>query len=102
MVGTSHTFYVHKTKKIVHFVDAVQAIAELGQKAGLRLDEIINIPLKKLGNLNARPRSTDKYSESVVVFSLFLPTNTSRSKAGQHRSDRVRVGQRQPLSAELI
>ncbi len=68
VVGSSHTFYVHKTKEILHTVDAVSAMAELGEKAGLNVDEIIHIPLKKSGNLNARPRSTDDYSESVVVF----------------------------------
>ena len=69
VVATSHTFYVHKTKQIVHTVDAVQGIAELGARVGLRVDNIIHIPLKKSGGLNARPRSTDDYSESVVVFS---------------------------------
>lgn len=69
VVGTSHTFYIHKTKQIVHTVDAVRGIAELGAKVGLQVDTIINIPLKKSGGLNARPRSTDDYSESVVVFS---------------------------------
>lgn len=68
VVATSHTFYIHKTKEILHTVDAANAIAELGVKAGLKLDEIINIPLKKSGGPNARPRSTDEYSESVVVF----------------------------------
>lgn len=68
VVGTSHTFYIHKTKQILYTVDASKALAELGQKAGLVVEEIINIPLKKSGGLNARPRSTDDYSESVVVF----------------------------------
>ena len=68
VVGSSHTFYVHKTKEILHTVDASRSIAQLGEKAGLIVEEIILIPLKKSGGLNARPRSTDEYSESVVVF----------------------------------
>lgn len=68
VVGTSHTFYIHKTKEILHTVDAAKAMAELGVRAGLEVTEVINIPLKKSGGLNARPRSTDDYSESVVVF----------------------------------
>lgn len=68
VVAKSHTFYVHKTKKIVHQVDAAGAVAELGQKVGLKLVELLHIPLSKSGGLNARPRSTDEYSESVLVF----------------------------------
>jgi len=68
VVATSHTFYIHKTKEILHTVNAVQAIAELGMSVGLEVKEIITIPLQKSGGLNARPRSTDEYSESVVVF----------------------------------
>lgn len=68
VVGTSHTFYIHKTKEILHTVDAAKAVAELGEQVGLVVDEVIHIPLKKSGGLNARPRSTDEYSESVVVF----------------------------------
>lgn len=69
VVASAHTFYIHKTKQILHTVDATRAVSELGVKAGLKLEEIIRIPLKKSGGLNARPRSTDEYSESVVVFS---------------------------------
>lgn len=69
VVASAHTFYIHKTKEILHTVDAVQAVSELGIKAGLKLEEVIHIPLKKSGGLNARPRSTDDYSESVIVFS---------------------------------
>jgi hypothetical protein len=68
VVGTSHTFYIHKTKEILHTVDAANSIAELGTRVGLEVEEVIHIPLKKSGGLNARPRSTDDYSESVVVF----------------------------------
>ncbi|MDD5300029.1 MAG: DNA methyltransferase [Gallionella sp.] len=71
VVASAHTFYIHKTKEILHTVDAVTAISELGVKAGLKLEEVIHIPLKKSGGLNARPRSTDEYSESVVVFSRY-------------------------------
>jgi hypothetical protein len=68
VVGTTHTFYVHKTKKILHTADAVGAVAELGESAGLQVADVITIPLKKSGGLNARPRSTDSYSESAIVF----------------------------------
>jgi hypothetical protein len=68
VVGTTHTFYVHKTREILHTADAVGAVAELGEAAGLKVSDVLTIPLKKSGGLNARPRSTDDYSESVVVF----------------------------------
>lgn len=68
VVGTKHTFYVHKTKEILHTVDAAKCVADLGIQVGLSVEEIIHIPLKKSGGLNARPRSKDDYSESVVVF----------------------------------
>jgi hypothetical protein len=68
VVASSHTFYIHKTKEIVHTVDAAGAMCELGEKAGLRVENVIQVPLKKSGGLNARPRSTDDYAEAVVVF----------------------------------
>jgi hypothetical protein len=68
IVADAHTFYVHKTKEILHTVDATGAICEIGEQAGLTVDEVINVPLMKSGGLNARPRSTDNYSEAVVVF----------------------------------
>ncbi|MBR1245505.1 hypothetical protein JQ609_01025 [Bradyrhizobium sp. AUGA SZCCT0169] len=69
VVAKSHTFYIHKTKKILHSVDSALAVAELGQQAGLKVLETIHVPLSKSGGLNARPRSTDEYSESIIVFS---------------------------------
>lgn len=68
VVADSHTFYVHKTKEILHSVDATGAICEVGEQVGLRVKEVIRVPLQKSGGLNARPRSTDEYSEAVVVF----------------------------------
>jgi hypothetical protein len=68
VVAKSHTFYVHKTKKIVHTVAADSAICELGNQVGLDVEKVIDVPLHKSGGLNARPRSTDEYSEAVVVF----------------------------------
>ena len=69
VVANTHTFYVHKSKKVVHTVDATGAICEIGSQIGLNVDEIINVPLQKSGGLNARPRSTDEYAEAVIVFS---------------------------------
>lgn len=68
VVADSHTFYIHKTKEILHSVDATGAICEVGEQVGLRVKEVIQVPLQKSGGLNARPRSTDEYSEAVVVF----------------------------------
>lgn len=68
VVAKSHTFYIHKTKEILHTVDAARAICELGEQANLHVTEVINVPLAKSGGLNARPRSTDEYAEVVVVF----------------------------------
>jgi hypothetical protein len=68
VVADSHTFYIHKTKEILHTVDATNAICEVGQQAGLHVTDVLGVPLMKSGGLNARPRSTDDYSEAVVVF----------------------------------
>lgn len=68
VVADSHTFYIHKTKEILHSVDATGAICEIGEQVGLKVKEVIQVPLQKSGGLNARPRSTDEYSEAVVVF----------------------------------
>ncbi len=68
VVASTHTFYVHKTKNIVHTVDATRAMCEIGEQAGLHVAEVIDVPLMKSGGLNARPRSTDEYSEAVIVF----------------------------------
>jgi hypothetical protein len=68
VVASSHTFYIHKTKEILHSVDATGAICEIGEQAGLEVENVIAVPLQKSGGLNARPRSTDEYSEAVVVF----------------------------------
>lgn len=68
VVAKSHTFYVHKTKQIVHTVAADSAVSELGDQVGLEVERVIDVPLHKSGGLNARPRSTDEYSEAVIVF----------------------------------
>lgn len=68
VVASSHTFYVHKTKEILHSVDATGAICEVGEQVGLEVESVIDVPLQKSGGLNARPRSTDSYSEAVVIF----------------------------------
>lgn len=68
VVAQSHTFYVHKTKSVLHTVEAARAICEIGEQVGLRVAEIIDVPLAKSGGLNARPRSTDAYAEAVIVF----------------------------------
>jgi hypothetical protein len=68
VVANSHTFYIHKTKEILHSVDATGAICEIGEQVGLAVENVIEVPLLKSGGLNARPRSKDDYSEAVVVF----------------------------------
>lgn len=68
VVASSHTFYVHKTKEVLHTVKALAAVSELGQRVGFDVEREILVPLQKSGNLNARPRSTDEYAEGIVVF----------------------------------
>jgi hypothetical protein len=68
VVANSHTFYIHKTKEILHSVDATGAICEIGEQIGLEVENVIEVPLLKSGGLNARLRSTDTYSEAVIVF----------------------------------
>lgn len=67
VVAKSHTFYIHKTKEIVHTVEADKAFADLATQAGFDKVAIIDVPLQKSGGLNARPRSTDEYAEAVIV-----------------------------------
>lgn len=68
VVAKSHTFYVHKTKQIVHTLEADKIMCAVGLESGLEVERVIDVPLQKSGGLNARPRSTDEYSEAVIVF----------------------------------
>ena len=53
--------------RFLHRVDGVGALSELAEQVGLEVSAVIDVPLHKSGGLNARPRSTDDYAESVVV-----------------------------------
>jgi DNA modification methylase len=84
VVASSHTFYIHRTRQILHTVDSVRAIADLGRNVGLNPVQMIVVPLHKSGGLNARPRSTDEYSEAVVVF------RSARTECGRTVRDPVK------------
>lgn len=82
VVAKSHTFYIHKTKQILHTVDSPRALCEVAEQAGLGIADVIDVPLAKSGGLNARPRSTDEYAETVVVFRKGITAGSKARKPG--------------------
>ncbi len=66
VVGTRSTFYRYATRDPLYTVETAELLAEAAMAAGLALDERIEIELDK-GNRNARPRSLDAYSETILL-----------------------------------
>ncbi len=66
VVGTRSTFYRYATRDPLYTVETAELLAEAAMAAGLALDEQIEIELDK-GNRNARPRSLDAYSETILL-----------------------------------
>ncbi|GIW06557.1 MAG: hypothetical protein KatS3mg060_1362 [Dehalococcoidia bacterium] len=60
------TFYEFASRRPVRVVDAGALLAEEAALAGLELERAIDVELDK-GNRNARPRSLDRYYETVLV-----------------------------------
>lgn len=90
VVAKSHTFYIHKSKEILHTVDAVGAMSEIAALAGLQVSSVIDVPLHKSGGLNARPRSTDGYSEAVLVLKRAVAPRSERPVADTKRRKTAR------------
>jgi len=66
--GRQSTFYRAKTRKILYCVPVAEMLAQEAEIAGLHVDQLIHIPLKKM-NRNARPRSLDDYDETLIFLS---------------------------------
>lgn len=66
IIGKETVFYNFSTKEIIYKVNCDEIFQELAESAGLKVIEQINIELDKK-NVNARPRSTDKYYECAII-----------------------------------
>lgn len=66
VIGTRSTFYRFATREPLYRVEMAELLAEAATASGLDLDERIEIELDK-GNRNARPRSLDAYSETILL-----------------------------------
>ncbi len=66
--GRQSTFYRSKTREILYCVPVAEMLAQEAEIAGLTVDRLVHIPLKK-ANRNARPRSLDDYDETLIFLS---------------------------------
>ena len=66
--GRQSTFYRSKTREILYCVPVAEMLAQEAKIAGLTVDRLVHIPLKK-ANRNARPRSLDDYDETLIFLS---------------------------------
>lgn len=66
--GRQSTFYRSKTREILYCVPVAKMLAQEAEHAGLIVDQLVHIPLKK-ANRNARPRSLDDYDETLIFLS---------------------------------
>lgn len=66
--GRQSTFYRSKTREILYCVPVAEMLAQEAEHAGLVVDQLVHIPLKK-ANRNARPRSLDDYDETLIFLS---------------------------------
>lgn len=66
--GRQSTFYRSSTREILYTAPVAEMLAEEATIAGLTVDKLVHIPLKK-ANRNARPRSLDDYDETLIFLS---------------------------------
>lgn len=66
--GRQSTFYRSSTREVLYSVPVADMLAEEAQQAGLQVDTLVHIPLRK-ANRNARPRSLDDYDETLILLS---------------------------------
>ncbi len=66
VIGTRSTFYRFRTREPVYTVETASLLAEAATSLGLTVDSFIEVELDK-GNRNARPRSLDSYSETILL-----------------------------------
>ena len=66
VIGKETIFYSMSTREILYKVDCDLIFKKIAESVGLKIVDTINVELDKK-NLNARPRSTDKYYECAIV-----------------------------------
>lgn len=66
VAGTRSTFYRYATREPIFTAETAALLAESARTLGFAVEETIEVELDK-GNRNARPRSLDRYSETVIV-----------------------------------
>jgi SAM-dependent methyltransferase len=66
VIGTRSTFYRFSTRETVYSVETAAMLAEAAHCTGFKVEELIDVELDK-GNRNARPRSLDAYSETILL-----------------------------------
>ncbi|MHB8577832.1 MAG: TRM11 family SAM-dependent methyltransferase [Dehalococcoidia bacterium] len=66
VMGTRSTFYRYATRETLYSVETAALFAAAAGEAGVAVEALIEVELDK-GNRNARPRSLDAYSETIVV-----------------------------------
>jgi len=66
--GRQSTFYRASTREILYCVPVAEMLAQEAEIAGLHVDKLVHVPLKKM-NRNARPRSLDDYDETLIFIS---------------------------------
>jgi DNA modification methylase len=66
VTGKQSTFYRFATREPLYTVPSAEFLAEEGERAGLLVDALYDVELKK-ANRNARPRSLDDYFETLIV-----------------------------------
>ena len=68
VVAHHHTFYSHRRNELEHRVSGKNLYAEIAALAGFHLEEELATELHKSAVSKARPRSKEKYFESILVF----------------------------------
>ena len=66
VIGKETIFYSMRTREILYKVECDNIFKEIAKSVGLKVVDTIDIELDKK-NLNARPRSTDKYYECAII-----------------------------------
>jgi SAM-dependent methyltransferase len=65
VTGKQSTFYRFSTREPLYTVPSAEFLAEEAERAGLVVDALCHVELKK-ANRNARPRSLDDYFETLI------------------------------------
>jgi hypothetical protein len=66
IIGKESVFYIYKTREIIYKVNCDEIFKKIALEANFKLVEQIDIELNKK-NLFARPRSKDKFYESIII-----------------------------------